>query len=99
TAASSRLQGTPNPRNPFDDRLNMTGRVGLDAKLGVGPNLTLDATINPDFGQVDADPAEVNLSTTETQFAERRPFFLEGARLITGGSGTTYVYSRRIGGR
>lgn len=97
TSASSRLRGNVDPANPFDDRLSAQGRIGLDAKFGVGPNLTLDATVNPDFGQVDADPAEVNLSTTETQFAERRPFFLEGARLLTGGTGTSFVYSRRIG--
>lgn len=99
TATSSRMNGTRDRANPFDDPLNLKGSIGLDAKIGLGPNLTLDTTINPDFGQIDADPAEVNLSTTETQFAELRPFFLEGARLITGLSSTTYVYSRRIGAR
>ncbi|MDX1577625.1 MAG: DUF5916 domain-containing protein [Gemmatimonadota bacterium] len=71
-------------------------RVGGDLKLGVGPNLTVDATFNPDFGQVEADPAEVNLSAFETFFPERRPFFQEGAQLLRGG-GPDYFYSRRIG--
>ena len=48
--------------------------------MGIGPNLTLQATVNPDFGQVDADPAEVNLTTQETLFSEKRPFFAEDAR-------------------
>ena len=51
---------------------------GPDFKMGLGPNLTLDATVNPDFGQVEADPAEVNLTAFETFFEERRPFFTEG---------------------
>ncbi len=72
------------------------GRLGLDAKFGVGPSLTLDATVNPDFGQVEADPAEVNLSAFETFFDERRPFFTEGSEMIRG-SGAQYFYSRRIG--
>lgn len=73
-----------------------TTRFGGDAKLGLGPNLTLDVTANPDFGQVEADPAEINLSQFETTFEERRPFFLEGAHLL-GGSGPRYFYTRRIG--
>ena len=52
--------------------------------------------MNPDFGQVEADPAEVNLSAFETFFDERRPFFLEGSQLLTG-SVNNYFYSRRIG--
>jgi hypothetical protein len=70
--------------------------VGLDAKVGFGSNLTLEATVNPDFGQVEADPAEVNLSAFETFFDERRPFFQEGAELLTGPV-NNYFYSRRIG--
>ncbi len=54
---------------------------GADLKLGITPNLTLDATVNPDFGQVEADPAQVNLSAFETFFGERRPFFLVGTGL------------------
>ena len=65
-------------------------------KVGLGSNLTLEATVNPDFGQVEADPAEVNLSAFETFFDERRPFFVEGANLLTGNV-EEYFYSRRIG--
>ncbi|MGH7695021.1 MAG: DUF5916 domain-containing protein, partial [Gemmatimonadaceae bacterium] len=87
-------------RNPFDDK--MSGRIGGDLKAGLGPNLTLDATINPDFGQVEADPAVVNLTAFETIFEERRPFFIEGNELLTG-RGQSFIgrpswfYSRRIG--
>lgn len=82
---------TSNPLNhPYDSRL------GMDMKFGVGPSLTLDATVNPDFGQVEADPAEVNLSGFETFFDERRPFFTEGSEMIRG-NGAQYFYSRRIG--
>ncbi len=71
-------------------------RFGVDLKAGLSSNLTLDATINPDFGQVEADPAEVNLTAFETRFEERRPFFTEGSQLLRG-SGPDYFYSRRIG--
>ena len=82
---------TNNPLNhPYE------GRLGMDAKFGVGTSLTLDATVNPDFGQVEADPAEVNLSAFETFFDERRPFFVEGSEMIRG-PGAGYFYSRRIG--
>jgi hypothetical protein len=74
----------------------VNGRVGLDLKMGLGSNLTLEATANPDFGQVEADPAEVNLTAFETFFDERRPFFLEGSQVLTG-SINNYFYSRRIG--
>lgn len=82
--------------DPFTERLGVGGRAGADVKMGLGPSLTLDATFNPDFGQVEADPAVVNLSAFETQFAERRPFFVEGSQLLTG-TGPAYYYSRRIG--
>ena len=84
----------PDPANPFSDPAGV--RLGADAKFGVGPNLTLDATINPDFGQVEADPAEVNLSAFETIVEERRPFFTEGSQLLRV-EGPNYFYSRRIG--
>jgi hypothetical protein len=74
------------------------GRVGADVKMGLTSNLTLEATINPDFGQVEADPAEVNLTAFETRFPERRPFFLEGATLFNIGHPNFY-YSRRVGAR
>jgi hypothetical protein len=64
--------------------------------VGLGPNLTLDAAVNPDFGQVEADPAVVNLSQFEVFFDERRPFFIEGSQLLRG-DGPSYFYSRRIG--
>ena len=70
--------------------------AGVDLKLGLGPSLTLDATINPDFGQVEADPAVVNLSAYEVIFEEQRPFFVEGSQIFTS-QPRTYYYSRRIG--
>lgn len=97
-AGSSTMNGGRDPANPFDDGRNLQGRVGGDAKVGLGPNLTLDATINPDFAQVEADPAEVNLTAFETRFPERRPFFLEGAQLFSI-SHPNFYYSRRIGAR
>lgn len=72
--------------------------AGLDLKAGIGPNLTLDATVRPDFGQVEADPAVLNLSAFEIRFDERRPFFQEGAGLYRcGGPCEGLFYTRRIG--
>ena len=75
--------------------------LGADFKVGLASNLILDATVNPDFGQVDADPAVLNLSTFEAFFAERRPFFLEGTAIfdytIDSGSDGELLYTRRIG--
>jgi len=75
--------------------------VGADLKVGLASNLILDATINPDFGQVDADPAVLNLSTFEIFFSERRPFFLEGTAIfdytIDSGRDGRLLYTRRIG--
>ena len=82
------------PADPFVERTAGEMRAGADLKLGLGPSMTLDATINPDFGQVEADPAVVNLSAFEVFFGERRPFFVERADLF-GGRGN--FYSRRIG--
>jgi uncharacterized protein DUF5916 len=65
--------------DPFFDPHALDGRVGADARVLLTSNLTLNATINPDFGQVEVDPAVVNLSAFETFFQERRPFFVEGA--------------------
>jgi hypothetical protein len=76
---------------------------GVDAKYSLTPGLTLTTTINPDFGQVEADPAVVNLTAFETFFAERRPFFVEGsgnfnfATECNDGGCTGLFYSRRIG--
>lgn len=79
--------------------------AGLDAKIGVTNNMTMDLTINPDFGQVEADPSEVNLTAYETFFSEKRPFFIEGNNITSfniglgdGGQGNDNLfYSRRIG--
>jgi hypothetical protein len=95
-ASDARMIGDRDPRDPFRGAADVKGRVGADVKIGLGPNLTLEATVNPDFGQVEADPAEVNLSAFETFFSERRPFFVEGANLLTGNV-NNYFYSRRIG--
>lgn len=69
--------------------------VGLDVKLGLTSNLTLDATVNPDFGQVEADEVVLNLSRFETFFPEKRPFFLEGVDVFR--TPIQVFYSRRIG--
>ena len=79
-----------------------TMQLGLDAKYGLTRNFTLDATINPDFGQVEVDASVLNLTVFETLFPEKRPFFLEGAQMFTfGGAGDntplTLFFSRRIG--
>ena len=81
--------------------------VGGDLKFGITPNITLDATVNPDFGQVEADPAVVNLTAFETFFSERRPFFVEGTGLyrfqlncyivVDCSTNEGLFYSRRIG--
>lgn len=84
------------PGNPFVSESQLDGRAGADLKMGIGPSLTLDATFNPDFGQVEADPAEVNLSAFPTFFEERRPFFVEGKELL---ESHELFYSRRIGAR
>ena len=97
-AVDSRVLGDVSPADPFNDKANFAGRAGADVKMGLGPNMTLDATVNPDFGQVEADPAFVNLSGFEFFFDERRPFFTEGSQLLRG-SGPSYFYSRRIGAR
>ncbi|HET9624660.1 MAG TPA: DUF5916 domain-containing protein [Kofleriaceae bacterium] len=89
--------------DPLNHRWGLRRNVGLDVKYGLGPAFTISATINPDFGQVEADPSKVNLSASELFFAEKRPFFLEGAELFKlqiGNSDNSVegaFYSRRIG--
>ncbi len=96
--------------NPFNDGSRAFGSAGLDMKWGLSSNLTLNATVNPDFGQVEVDPAVVNLTAFETFFEEKRPFFLEGSQIFgnfgRGGSNNFWgfntsepsiFYSRRIG--
>lgn len=97
------------PGNPFKKKVDFFGNVGADVKFGLGSNLTLNATINPDFGQVEVDPAVVNLTQFETFFQEKRPFFIEGSDYFTFGQGgsnnnwgfnfgtPSFIYSRRIG--
>jgi len=76
-----------------------SGSAGLDAKVGLTSNFTLDATVNPDFGQVEADPSVVNLTAYETFYEEKRPFFLEGRKILSFGieEADQLFYSRRIG--
>ena len=84
------IPGTTDTRLKFD--------AGGDLKIGIGPNIMLDATISPDFGQVEADPAVLNLTAFETFFPEKRPFFLEGADIFKFGIGNSRLfYSRRLG--
>jgi hypothetical protein len=87
--------GVPRP-NGFGRAQKQT--VGGDVKYGVTSNLTLDATVNPDFGQVEADPAQLNLTAFETFLAEQRPFFLEGTGIFSfNADASRLFYSRRIG--
>ena len=93
--------------DPFNDGSRQDIRVGGDIKALLTSNLTLDATVNPDFGQVEVDPATVNLSAFETFFEEKRPFFVAGSGLFNFGAANCYFcsnfssiesfYSRRIG--
>ena len=90
--------------NPYRRDGEYGTQVGADIKYRVTSDLTLDATINPDFGQVEQDPANVNLTAFETFFSEKRPFFVEGAEIFTFGGGQLptggeLFYTRRIGGR
>ncbi len=100
--ALARLRQAPEEGgNPFYQANDTFDDVGIDVKYGLTSNLTLDVTVNPDFGQVEADPAQVNLSEFETFFPERRPFFLEGANIFEFGigGGDRLFHSRRIGRR
>jgi hypothetical protein len=85
--------------NPYRDNREYGAEVGLDLKYRVTSDLTLDMTVNPDFGQVEVDPAQVNLSAIETAFEEKRPFFVEGSEIFNfgAGGGNNVFYSRRIG--
>jgi hypothetical protein len=86
------------PDNPYAKGARFNARGGLDAKIGITNNFTLDATINPDFGQVEADPSVMNLSAFETYFEEKRPFFIEGNNIFAFDfDGDDLFYSRRIG--
>jgi hypothetical protein len=101
---------TPQRGDPFNDGSRAFASAGADVKWGVTSNLTVNATVNPDFGQVEVDPAVVNLTAFETFFPEKRAFFLEGSQIFNnfgqGGSNSFWgfntsdpdvFYSRRIG--
>lgn len=95
----------PEARNPFKTGHEFKSNQGFDAKIGIAGNFTLDLTFLPDFGQVEADPSELNLTAFETHFEEKRPFFIEGSSILSfplrpGGNnqGENVLYSRRIGG-
>ena len=91
--------------DPLNDSPDLVAGAGVDARIGLGSNFTLAATVNPDFGQVEADPSQVNLGAGEIFFAEKRPFFLEGTDIFRfslgqgdgDGSVETLFYTRRIG--
>lgn len=95
--------------DPFYKSNQYNTALGADLKIGIGTNLNLDVTINPDFGQVEVDPAVINLSAFESYFNEKRPFFIEGFDLFYFGIGGVnnnwgfnfgwpeLFYSRRIG--
>ncbi len=92
--------------NPYRSGSDYFGQVGLDLKYRLASNITLDATVNPDFGQVELDPSVINLTAFETRFQERRPFFVEGGDIFQVGEGgpggstgrpPQLFYSRRIG--
>lgn len=91
--------------NPYATGKDFNYSAGLDAKIGVTNNLTVDLSVNPDFGQVEADPSEVNLTAFETFFEEKRPFFVEGRNILTMplmlGDGDlaneNLFYTRRVG--
>ena len=95
--------------NPFNDGSQYIPTIGADFRVGVTSNLTLNGTVNPDFGQVEVDPAVVNLSDVEVFFPERRPFFIEGSSIFNFGYGGAsnhwgfnwgnpdLFYTRRIG--
>jgi len=93
--------------NPFHDPHEADAQIGADFKYLLGSNLTVSGTVNPDFGQVEVDPAVVNLSAFETYYPEHRPFFVEGSGLFDFGwfncffcsnvSSMNLFYSRRVG--
>jgi len=93
------------PATDVQDRFErFSMNAGLDLKYGLSNNFTIDATVNPDFGQVEADPAVLNLSTFETFYPEQRPFFVEGTQILRfstfadeDNAGPGLFYSRRIG--
>lgn len=103
TGSYDSFEGYVNPVHPQD--YNILSTFGADIKYGITNNLTLDISLNPDFGQVEADPAELNISSFESFFEEKRPLFVEGGNIFNFALGfgdgddgrNTLFYSRRIG--
>ncbi len=103
TGGYDRDNSYSNPVHP--ESYNFATNIGADIKYGISNNLTLDLSINPDFGQVEADPAELNLSAFESYFTEKRPFFMEGGNIFNFSMGlgdgdqssNSLFYTRRIG--
>jgi hypothetical protein len=93
--------------NPFTTGRDWDLMGGLDGKIGVTNDLTMNFTVNPDFGQVEADPSVVNLTAYETYYEEKRPFFIEGRNILSFPimigdgdlSSDNLFYTRRVGGR
>ncbi len=98
-ASGNLTTGAREPGNPFlKNGREWNGNTGLDAKVGLSSNFTVDLTVNPDFGQVESDPSVMNLSAFETFYAEKRPFFLEGLTIFDDKfDDQSLFYSRRIG--
>ena len=108
--AAARAEFSPEqPGNPFRTGRDLAASAGFDLKGGLSSNLTLDLSVNPDFGQVEVDPAVINISDQETYYQEKRPFFIEGSSIFNFGRGgpnvyrsfgwydPDFFYSRRIG--
>ena len=88
------------PGDPFREGSDQMGQIGLDGRYGLGSTFVVDFTLNPDFGQVEVDPAVINLTAFETFFPEQRPFFTRDDRVFDfslPGPANTLFYSRRIG--
>jgi len=86
-----------NSGSPYSKGVRWNGNAGIDSKIGVG-DFTMDITINPDFGQIEADPSVMNLTAFETFYEEKRPFFLEGKHIFDFSPDNNMMfYSRRIG--
>lgn len=92
------VPATGDNNNPYGTNKQFFPNIGFDAKIGLSPNITLDATVNPDFGQVEADPSVLNLTAYEVFYEEKRPFFLEGDEIFDFRiDDDRLYYSRRIG--
>lgn len=109
-AAAGTELGPVDAGDPFRDGSQVSGSAGLDLRRKVGGSFAIDATLNPDFGQVEVDPAVVNLTDSETFYPEKRPFFVQGRQIFdnfgSNGANNRYgfgrsepdlFYTRRIG--